>query len=146
MAHFAKLDENGIVIDILYVDNNDILDGDNNESESVGVTKLTERHGWPHWKKTSYNTRGGKHYSNGVCDVLSDDQTKAFRANYATINGKYDSTNDIFHETQPYGSWTLNTTSGLWEPPTPMPETQTDGIDDEYEWNEDSLSWDKLNS
>ena len=55
-------------------------------------------------------------------------------------------TNLIFHKTQPYASWTLNTTTGLWEAPIPMPNTTyTDStgtvLSDFYAWNEDNQEW-----
>lgn len=88
------------------------------------------------WIQTSYNTRGGKHYD-PVTGELSADQSKALRGNYAGVGFIYDMTNDVFHEAQPYPSWTLNTTSWQWEPPTPRP---TDGTGP-HKWDEASLSW-----
>ena len=64
MAHFAKLGVNGKVIAVHGLDNDQMLNADGQEDESVGQSRLQEIHGWPAqmWIKTSYNTRGGKHY------------------------------------------------------------------------------------
>ena len=82
------------------------------------------------WIQTSYNTRGGIHYQPNS-DTPSSDQSKALRKNYAGIGWTYDSEKDVFYAPQPYGSWTLNTTSYLWEAPISYP---TDGK--AYLWNE----------
>ena len=87
------------------------------------------------WIQTSYNTRGGIHYQPNS-DTHSSDQSKALRKNYAGIGWTYDSEKDAFYEPQPYASWTLNTTTCLWEAPTAKP---TDGKP--YKWDETSKSW-----
>ena len=87
------------------------------------------------WIQTSYNTRGGIHYQPNS-DTPSSDQSKALRKNYAGIGWTYDSKEDVFYAPQPYASWTLNTTTCLWEAPTAKP---TDGKP--YKWDETSKSW-----
>ena len=87
------------------------------------------------WIQTSYNTRGGIHYQPNS-DTPSSDQSKALRKNYAGIGWTYDSEKDVFYAPQPYASWTLNTTSYLWEAPVAKP---TDGKP--YKWDEASKSW-----
>tara|TARA_R100000773_G_C4166427_1_gene81996 strand:+ start:128 stop:523 length:396 start_codon:yes stop_codon:yes gene_type:complete len=82
------------------------------------------------WIQTSYNTRGGIHYEPNS-NTPSSDQSKALRKNYAGIGWTYDSKEDVFYAPQPYASWTLNTTSYLWEAPISYP---TDGK--AYLWNE----------
>ena len=143
MAYFAKLGINGKVIGVHAVNNSDILNADGQEDESVGQQFLQRIHGWPAcmWIKTSYNTRGGKHYTDGV---ESADQSKAFRGNYAAGNKIWDEDNQLFYGKQPYPSWTLNTTTAEWDPPTPMPSTETDGPPDPYKWNESSQAWEKF--
>ena len=68
----------------------------------------------------------------------SSDQSKALRFRYAGVGMKYDSTNDVFYEQQPFSSWTLNTTTWMWDPPLTTPtltdEEMTAGK--YYEWNE----------
>lgn len=77
------------------------------------------------WIQTSYNTFGGQHKLGGT----------PLRGNYAGIGFTYDRENDVFYAPKPFPSWTLNTTTWLWEAPTPMPEG---GI---YTWDEATLSW-----
>jgi|TARA_R100000081_G_scaffold21580_1_gene9307 hypothetical protein len=133
MAHFAKLDENNVVIGINVVGDADCqLNGV--EDEATGIAFLTNLTGYSNWKQTSYNTHGGKYYTSDNREA--DDQTKAFRGNYAGIGSKYDSTNDIFIHPKPFASWTLNTTTATWEPPVAHPE---DALD--YVWDEDNQQW-----
>ena len=111
MAHFAKLGINSKVIGVEVVANADTSDANDQEDEAVGIQFLTNIHGWPLWKKTSYNTRGGKHYDADGNE--SADQTKAFRKNYAGIGYTYDEDRDAFIPPKPtgYTSWVLNETS-----------------------------------
>ena len=136
MAHFAKLGINGKVIAVHVVNNRDILNASDVEDETVGQQFLERLHGWPAsmWIQTSYNTASGTHKLGGT----------ALRGNYAGIGKVYDEDNNIFRAKQPYASWTLNTTTASWEAPTPMPSTQTDGKDDNYNWNESTKAWDKV--
>jgi len=166
MAHYAKLDENNMVLAVEVIDDANCLDSEGNESEEVGRQYLEDIHGWVKWKKTSYNTNAGKYYD-PVTRELASDQSKAFRANHACIGLYYSDTHDIFHGTCPHASWTLNTTTGLWDPPVATPEVHTytegeitkhyvkfwnegtrtwrankeDNETDVYEWNPDTSSW-----
>ena len=114
MAHFAKLDENNMVISVHAVVNNVIII-DDVESEQVGIDFLTQLHGHNNWKQTSYN--------------------RNFRKNYAGIGFTYDVELDAFIPPQPYPSWVLNKDTCNWEAPVPKP---TDGL---YEWSEANLNW-----
>ena len=139
MAHFAKLDQDNNVIWVTPVQ--DSICEDN---EQKGIDYLTKVHNWPLWKKTSYNTIKGKHYTDGV---LSADQTKAFRANFAGTGFVYDSVNDIFKEKdQPFPSWTMNNTTGRYEAPVPMPQLEVtlENAFKRYEWNENTQTWDLI--
>lgn len=78
------------------------------------------------WLQTSYNTRGGVHLLGGT----------PLRKNFAGVGFSYDSQRDAFIPPKPYASWTLNETTCLWDPPTPMP---IEG--GPYKWDEDTLSW-----
>jgi hypothetical protein len=114
MAHFAKLDENNIVIEVNVV-NNEALDSTNEEAS--GIAFLTEwSGGYTSWKQTSYNGN--------------------FRKNYAGIGFTYDSVRDAFIPPKPFNSWLLNEDTCLWEAPTPYP---TDGKI--YNWDEATTSW-----
>jgi hypothetical protein len=117
MAHFAKLDDNNIVVDVQV-------------AEQDFIDTLQGR-----WIQTSYNTHGGLHYNNKTKKV----DGVGFRYNYAGIGYLYDETKDAFIPPQPYLSWTLSTETCLWEPPVAYPN---DG--DTYFWNEETLSWDTV--
>ena len=115
MAHYAKV-TNDIVINVIVAE------------ADFFKTFVDDTPG--EWIQTSYNTRGGIHYEPNS-DTPSSDQSKALRKNYAGIGFNYDRDNDAFYEPQPYVSWTLNTTTYIWDPPITKP---TDGKI--YVWNE----------
>jgi hypothetical protein len=118
MAHFAQIDENNIVTQVLVIDQETINTGHFGDPST--------------FIQTSYNTRGGVHYGSDG----QPDNGVALRKNYAGIGYIYDSQRDAFYAPQPYNSWTLNEETCYWEAPTPMP---TDGK--LYTWDEDTLSW-----
>lgn len=107
MAHYALLDENNIVTRVI-----------------VGADENFENKDWEieygnffsqRCKRTSYNSYGGVHYkTNGE---PSEDQSKAFRKNYAGIGFYYDEARDAFIPPQKDESWILNETTCLWEKP-----------------------------
>lgn len=116
MAHFAKLDENNIVIEVHAVHNNELLDENGNESELKGIEFLTNwSGGYSNWKQTSYNGN--------------------IRKNYAGIGYMYRADIDAFIAPQPYPSWTLDA-NAKWQAPVDIP---TDG--DRYSWDEATTSW-----
>ena len=119
MAHFAEIDENGIVLRVLVVDNAQESNGQDFLANTLGLGGT--------WVKTSYNTVGGVHTNGGT----------PLRKNYAGIGYTYDSGRDAFIPPKPYASWTLNEDSCLWEAPVAYP---TDGS--MYTWNEETISWD----
>jgi hypothetical protein len=103
MAHFAKLDENNLVIDVNVVNNSDILNLPFPASEPVGIEFLKNwSGGYTNWKQTSYNNN--------------------FRKNYAGIGFTYDPERDAFIPPQPYASWLLDEDTLYWVPPTPYPD------------------------
>lgn len=106
MAHYAFLDENNIVINV-------IVGKDENED---GID-------WEEFygaKRTSYNTKGGIYYDSQTGEPHVD-QSKAFRKNYAGIGYTYDPARDAFIPPKPYPSWILNEDTCLWEAPVPYP-------------------------
>jgi hypothetical protein len=107
MGHYAKV-ENGIVTQVIVANGPDWCE------QNLGGE----------WVQTSYNTSGGVH-SGGKLPI---------HKNYAGIGYHFDGIG--FYEPQPYASWTLNTSTYLWEAPTPMP---TDGKI--YKWDEATTSW-----
>lgn len=118
MAHFAKLDQNNVVVFVTVGRDED----DGKEAE------LTARTGEV-YKQTSYNTRGGVHTLGGT----------PLRKNYAGIGYTYDPARDAFIPPKPFDSWLLNEETCLWEPPVAYP---TDGGN--YVWNESTQSWDAV--
>jgi len=117
MAHFAKLNESNVVIEVNAVHNNELLDENGQESEAKGIQFLTEwSGGYSNWKQTSYNG--------------------SIRKNYAGIGYTYDAQRDAFIPPQTFSSWVLNEQTCLWDSPTPMP---TDGK--MYQWDEPTQSW-----
>jgi len=91
------------------------------------------------YKQTSYNTRGGVHYTDGV---PSADQSKAFRKNYAGLGYTYDAGRDAFIPQKPYASWVLNETTCLWDAPVAMPEDAGTGEPPKrYTWDEETTNW-----
>lgn len=116
MAHFANVNENNIVTDVLVVSD----DYENNAQDYlVNVCGLEGT-----WIQTSYNTYGGVH-ANGKMPI---------HKNYAGIGYTFDGVG--FAAPKPFESWTLNPDSYLWEAPTPIP---TDGKI--YNWDESTLTW-----
>lgn len=126
MAHFAKLDSNNIVTQVVVVKNNVILKADGTESELKGKQFLNSLFGSATWVQTSYN--------------------RSFRKNYAGIGYTYDSIRDAFIPPKPYDSWILNETTCLWDCPVDFPTTteDSDGNPIFYEWNEDNQTWDLI--
>jgi hypothetical protein len=115
MAHFAKLDENNVVIFVTVGRQED----DGKEADLCVRTGDV-------YKQTSYNTHGGVHALGGT----------PLRKNYAGIGYTYDAGRDAFIPPQPYASWVLNEDTCLWESPVPYP---TDGK--RYSWDEATTSW-----
>jgi len=117
MAHFAKIDSNNIVTNVIRVADGDLLDADGNESEQVGKDFLYSLFGEEGWVQTSYNS--------------------TIRKNYAGVGFKYDSSKDAFIPPKPaYDSWTLNETTCQWEAPVAHP---MDG--NLYNWDEENQQW-----
>lgn len=118
MAHYAFLDENNVVTDV-------IVGKDENENGIDWEQHYGEFRGQL-CKRTSYNTIGNVHLVGGV----------PFRKNYAGIGYVYDPEKDAFIPPQPYPSWVLNNSTCQWQAPIPMP------IDDHrYSWDEITQNW-----
>jgi hypothetical protein len=94
MAHFAQIDGNQIVTQVIVVDNKDCSDAFGTEKEYIGAAFCESLLGGT-WKQTSYNAR--------------------IRKNYAGVGYTYDSTRDAFIPPKPTGNWTLNETTCQWE-------------------------------
>jgi hypothetical protein len=135
MAHFAKLNEENIVVQVIKVNNNElIVDGNESEAQGIKFLNATYKVNNITWKQTSFNTKGGVHLLGGT----------PFRKNYGGIGYTYDETRDAFIPPKPFNSWVLNETTCLWEEPIPEPELIQSQIDNGnyYDWNEENQTWD----
>lgn len=111
MAHYAFLDENNIVTEVI-VGKNEGEDGKSGEDWEAHYGAFRGQV----CKKTSYNGN--------------------IRKNYAGIGFTYDADLDAFIPPQPFNSWILNTDLAQWEAPVAMPD---DG--NMYSWDEATTSW-----
>jgi hypothetical protein len=120
MAHFAKIRKSdNTVVHVSVVDNWNVVDGQGNEVEAIGIAYLEQVYGADPeyiWRQTSYNAN--------------------MRKNYAGVGMTWDESRNAFIPEKSFNSWILNETTCRWEPPTPMPN---DG--QYYHWNESTLSW-----
>lgn len=122
MAHYAFLDSNNIVVEVIA--GKDETDTSENWENHYGqIRNLT-------CKRTSFNTHGGVHLNGGT----------PFRKNYAGIGFTYDTSKDAFIPPKPFASWVLNQSTCLWEAPLSCP---TDGKD--YDWDENNNQWIEIN-
>jgi hypothetical protein len=87
MAHFAQLDENNVVTQVIVVSNADTADANGVEKEHIGAAFCEKLLGGT-WKQTSYNGN--------------------LRKNYAGIGYTYNADIDAFVPPKPYASWVLN--------------------------------------
>jgi hypothetical protein len=93
----------------------------NDEHKQNGEIWCKEVFGGDKWKQTSYNGN--------------------IRKNYAAVGGVYDEDLDAFIDIKMFDSWILNEETCRWDPPVPYP---SDGK--RYSWNEDTVSWDEVES
>ena len=130
MAHFAKLDANGIVEQVIVVANEDTTDSAGTETEAIGAAfcqKIVG--GGTNWKQTSYNGN--------------------MRGNYAGIGHTYMTgvrtlgvaSTDVFIAQQDYPSWTVGINTAQWYPPdnpglAPALTTAEENAGKYYVWNE----------
>jgi len=124
MSHFAQIDENGFVSQVIV-------------AEQDFIDSLPDVDSWV---QTSYNTRGGKHYDP---ETGEEGDGVALRKNYAGIGFKYDVDRDAFIPPQPFASWELVEESCLWQAPEPMPEVPVDAEGrptGHYMWSEDEYN------
>ena len=134
MAHFAKLDANNIVEQVIVVGNEDTADSSGTETEAIGVAFCQKLVGADTvWKQTSYNDN--------------------MRGNYAGIGMTYMegvrtlgvASTDIFISQQPYPSWSIGIGTAKWYPPTPPGAAPELSDSDKtagkiYTWNESNYN------
>ena len=121
MAHYAYLDENNIVTQVIVGKDEDdiVLDENGNQID------------WEIYygaKKTSYNTLGGVHLLGGT----------PYRKNYAGIGYTYDESRDAFIPSRAFPSWNLNEETCLWEAPIQIPNNIEGEL---WKWDEETLNW-----
>ena len=125
MAHFACLDENNIVTQVIVVSNEDTSDVNGNEVEEIGVAFCKKLLGADtNWKQTSYNNN--------------------FRVRYAGISYTYNEELDAFIPPQPFESWVLNEETADWESPVgPAPALTEAEVEARsfYRWDEEGGEW-----
>jgi hypothetical protein len=131
MAHYAILDENNIVLQVIVGKDEG---GDTDWEVYYGnVTGKTV-------KRTSYNTNGNVHALGGT----------PFRKNYAGIGDTYDSGRDAFIAPKPFPSWTLDEDTCFWMAPVTAPTNDQMQYTDEtssichytqIRWDEDNNRW-----
>jgi len=120
MAHFAQIEDDGLVTAVIVVNNSDLNNLEFPESEPIGIAFCQDILGpETNWRQTSYN--------------------KSFRGSYAAIGSYYLANLDMFVEAQPYPSWTLDRATGNWLAPIPMPEVPPLHM---AVWDEEGQEWD----
>jgi|TARA_R110000796_G_scaffold118422_2_gene232115 hypothetical protein len=143
MAHFAKISETNEVLQVLTLNNEDMLNAEGVEDESVGQQYLETHNNWPAqmWIQTSYNTYNGQHDNGGT----------ALRGNYAGIGYTWDENDQIFWPPKPYVSWVKNNSEARWQSPIgdapglTSEQTSQDTAGTHrwiYVWNENNQAWD----
>ena len=121
MAHFAQIDENNVVTQVIVVANSDTADASGVEKEHIGAAFCEKLLGGT-WKQTSYNG--------------------SIRKNYAGLGYTYNADIDAFVPPKPFASWLLNETTAQWEAPVAMPEDAGTGEPPKrYSWDEATTSW-----
>ena len=122
MSHFAEINSENIVINVIVADQEFIDTG------AVGDAS--------NWVQTSYNTRGGVHYAP---NSQTPDGGVALRKNYAGKGYTYDATRDAFYTPQPFTSWTLANDTCQWNAPVAYPDD-----DKFYTWDEENTQWEEV--
>ena len=133
MAHFAQLDSNNVVTQVIVVSNDDASDSNGTETESIGVAFCQKLLGADtNWKQTSYNGNLRGNYA-GI--------GYTYMENVATLGV---GSTDVFISQQPYASWTISTSAAQWEAPITQPTLTDDQIaaGSYYEWDESAYQAD----
>lgn len=120
MAHYAFLDENNVVTEVITGVDENIIQTDTDGTQVGGSSEA--------WETWYGNFRGQ------VCKRTS--YSGSIRKNYAGIGFTYDANRDAFLPPKPYDAWILNEETCLWEAPVAYP---ADGKS--YQWSDDDLTW-----
>ena len=134
MAHFAQLDDNNVVTQVIVVGNSDTADVNGVESENIGVAFCQSLLGAEtNWKQTSYNANMRGNYA-GI--------GMTFMTGVATLGV---GSTDVFMPQQPYASWTISTTEARWVSPLGDAPALTDeqiAAGSYYAWDESAYQTD----
>ena len=133
MAHFAQLDDNNVVTQVIVVSNDDTSDSNGVETESIGVAFCQKLLGADtNWKQTSYNNNMRGNYA-GI--------GYTYMSNVATLGV---GSTDVFIPQQPHASWTISTSAAQWEAPITQPTLTDDQIAARsyYTWDESAYQAD----
>ena len=136
MAHFAQLDENNVVTQVIVVSNDDTSDSNGTETESIGVAFCQKLLGADtNWKQTSYNGNMRGNYA-GI--------GYTYMSNVATLGV---GSTDVFISQKPHDSWTVGIATAAWYPPANPGEAPTLSSDEiaagkYYVWNESNYKSD----
>ena len=133
MAHFAQLDSNNVVTQVIVVSNDDTSDSNGTETESIGVAFCQKLLGADtNWKQTSYNGNMRGNYA-GI--------GYTYMENVATLGV---GSTDVFIPQQPYASWTISTSAAQWEAPITQPTLTDDqrAAGSYYTWDESAYQAD----
>jgi hypothetical protein len=136
MAHFAKISEDNLVLNVLTLNNSDMVDENGNPSELIGQQYLEKNNNWPAhlWIQTSINTFENKHRMNGT----------PFRGNYAGIGWTWNPSEQIFWRPKPYQSWVKDIQNARWQSPIgDAPQLTEEQKNNKlyYDWNESNQVW-----
>lgn len=131
MAHYAVINEDNIVVQVFVGKD----EGQGTDWE-VEYGKFYPGH---IVRRTSYNTRGGKYLN--ADGTEHEDQSKAFRKNYAGKGCIWDEARDAFYHPSNYPSWTFNETTCMWQAPhDPVPSDHPTGEEFDQGWR---VVWDE---
>ena len=133
MAHFAKLDENNIVTQVIVVSNDDCTDPHTGQEDEVLGIAFCKKLLGGNWKQTSYNNNMRGNYA-GI--------GYTYMSNVATLGV---GSTDVFIGQQPHASWTVGIQTAQWYSPIGDAPTLTDAEREAgkyYEWDESAYQAD----
>tara|TARA_B100002019_G_scaffold86573_1_gene74984 strand:+ start:145 stop:579 length:435 start_codon:yes stop_codon:yes gene_type:complete len=132
MAHFAKLDENNIVTQVIVVSNDDCIDPHTGQEDELIGSAFCRKLLGGEWKQTSYNNNMRGNYA-GI--------GYTYMSNVATMGV---ASTDIFIAQQPYPSWTVGVNTARWYSPLGDAPTlsESDQKTKYYVWDEDAYQAD----
>ena len=125
MAHYALINKNNIVVQVITGVDENIIQTDTDGTIVGGTTQAWE---------TFYESQ--PQFAGLTCKRTSYNGN--IRANYASVGGKYDPDFNVFIAPRIYPSWKLNYTTFQWEAPVARPD-EVDGYI--WKWSEYNQEW-----